>query len=95
MEGVYVVHEVTHLMTRVQILLPEDEDRALERLARRRGESKSSLVRRAVSLLFRLEAVQGEPLLGLIGQAGKAGERRGARDHDRILVHAARRQARR
>ena len=95
MEGVYVVQEVTHLMTRVQILLPEDEDRALERLARRRGESKSNLVRRAVSLLFRLEAVQGEPLLGLIGQAEKASERRGARDHDRILVHAARRQARR
>jgi Arc/MetJ-type ribon-helix-helix transcriptional regulator len=89
---VYVVLEVTHPMTRVQILLPEDEDRALERLARRRRESKSSLVRRAVSLLFRLEAVQGEPLLGLIGQAGKAGGRRGARDHDRILVRAARRQ---
>jgi len=95
MEGVYLVLEVTHLMTRVQILLPEDEDRALERMARRRGESKSSLVRRAVSLLFRIEAVQGEPLLGLIGQAAKAGERRGARDHDRILVRAARRQGKR
>jgi len=80
-----------HNMTRVQILLREDEDRALERLARLRGESKSKLVRRAVALLFRLEAAQGEPLLGLIGQAGKAG-RRGARDHDRILVRAAREQ---
>jgi predicted transcriptional regulator len=96
MEGVYLVLEVTHLMTRVQILLPEDEDRALEQLARRRGESKSSLVRRAVSLLFRLEtAHEGEPLLGLIGQAGNTGERRAARDHDRILVRAARRQGRR
>jgi predicted transcriptional regulator len=35
-------------MTRVQILLSEDEDRRLEELARARGESKSSLVRRAV-----------------------------------------------
>jgi len=89
------LYEVTHLMTRVQILLPEDEDRALERLARSRGESKSNLVRRAVALLFRLEADQGEPLLGLIGQAGKAGGRRGARDHDRILARAAREQSRR
>ena len=95
MEGVYVVVEVTHLVIRVQILLPEDEDRALERLARRRGESKSSLVRRAVTLLFRLESAQTEPLLGLIGQAGKAGGRHGARDHDRILVRAAREQGRR
>jgi hypothetical protein len=82
-------------MTRVQILLPEDEDRALERLARSRGESKSNLVRRAVALLFRLETDRGEPLLGLIGQAGKTGSRRGARDHDRILARAARKQKRR
>jgi hypothetical protein len=82
-------------MTRVQILLHADEDRALERLARRRGESKSNLVRRAVTLLFRLESAHAEPLLGLIGQAGKAGGRRAARDHDRILVHAAREQGKR
>ena len=79
-------------MTRVQILLPEEEDRALERLARKRGESKSNLVRRAVTLLFRLESAQTEPLLGLIGQAGNVGGRRAARDHDRILVRAARQQ---
>ena len=82
-------------MTRVQILLPDDQDRALERLARRRGESKSSIVRRAVDLLFHLEADQGEPLLGLIGQAGKAAERHGARDHDRILIRSSRGQGRR
>jgi len=82
-------------MTRVQILLPEDEDRALERLARRRGESKSNLVRRAVALLFRFESAPAEPLLGLIGQARKARERRAARDHDRILARAAREQGRR
>ena len=86
----YAPHRATHPMTRVQILLSEDEDRALERPARRRRESKSSLVRRAVALLFRLEAEDGEPLLGLIGQGGSAGGRRGARDHDRILARAAR-----
>ena len=78
-------------MTRVQILLREDEDRALERLARQRGESKSHLVRRAVTLLFRLESTEAEPLLGLIGQAGTGRGSRGARDHDRILASAARR----
>jgi hypothetical protein len=81
-------------MTRVQILLPEDEDRALERLARTRGESKSSLVRRAVALLFRVVAEEDEPLLRLIGQAGRVGTRHGARDHDRILARAARRRRR-
>ena len=82
-------------MTRVQILLSDDQDRALERVARKSRESKSSLVRRAVALLFRLEAEDGEPLLGLIGQGGSAGGRRGARDHDRILARAARQRARR
>ena len=82
-------------MTRVPILLREEEDRALERLARKRGESKSHLVRRAVTLLFRLEATEAEPLLGLIGQAGKGRESRGARDHDRILAGAARQRRRR
>lgn len=83
-------------MTRVQILLSEDEDRRLEWLARARGQSKSNLVRRAVGLLFGLETEEGEePLLGLIGQAGKTGQRHAARRHDRILVGARLRQRRR
>ena len=57
-------------MTRVQILLSADEDRRLERLAKTSRESKSSVVRRAVNLLFRLESEgDKEPLLRLIGQA--------------------------
>ena len=82
-------------MTRVQILLSDGEDRELERLAARRGESKSRLVRRAVNLLFRLESHDDEPLLQLIGQAGKVGESRAARNHDRILARAARSTGRR
>jgi hypothetical protein len=81
-------------MTRVQILLRDDEDRQLEALAQSRGESKSSLVRRAVELLLRLEAQEKEPLLTLAGQAGRAGNRHGARDHDAILAAARRRRAR-
>jgi len=77
-------------MTRVQILLPDDEDRELERLARRRGESKSSIVRRALAQLLRHEADEDDALLELIGQAGRCGEAHGARDHDRILADASR-----
>lgn len=80
-------------MTRVQILLTEDEDRRLEELAEARGESKSSLVRRAVDLLLQLEERNDEPLLALAGQAGRAGMRHGARDHDRVLAAAARRRS--
>jgi Arc/MetJ-type ribon-helix-helix transcriptional regulator len=79
-------------MTRVQILLGDNEDRELEAIAARRGESKSSLVRRAVELLLRLEAQDREPLLALAGQAGRAGIRHGARDHDRLLAAAAQRR---
>ena len=80
-------------MTRVQILLSDDEDRRLEKLARESGESKSSLVRRAVGLLFRVEAEKGEALLGLIGQAGRSGVRKVAQDHDRLLADAQLRSA--
>lgn len=77
-------------MTRVQVLLTEDEDRRLEELAEARGESKSSLVRRAVDLLLQLEERDDEPLLALAGQAGRASTRHGARDHDQLLAAAAR-----
>lgn len=80
-------------MTRVQVLLTEDEDRRLEELAEARGESKSSLVRRAVDLLLQLEEGDDEPLLALAGQAGRARTRHGARDHDQLLAAAARRRS--
>ena len=83
-------------MTRVQILLSADEDRRLERLAKTSRESKSSVVRRAVNLLFRLESEgDEEPLLRLIGQAGKAKTGDAARNHDRLLAEAGLRRPRR
>jgi predicted DNA-binding protein len=60
-------------MTRVRILLAEDQDSRLEKLAAERRVSKASLVREALELLFRTEAVEDEPLLALVGQAGRAG----------------------
>ena len=82
------------MMTRVQILLPEEQDRQLEMLARKRRESKASLVRRALTLLFRSEHVDAEPLLELIGHAGRAGQRQAGRSHDRVLAAAERRRNR-
>lgn len=84
----------THPMTRVQILLPVDQDRRLEQLAAKRRQSKASLVREALDLLFRTEVAQDEPLLDLIGQAGRAGRGDASRDHDRILTSAERRRNR-
>lgn len=79
-------------MTRIQILLPEDQDRRLEKLAARRRQSKASLVRQALDLLFQTESAQDEPLLQLIGQAGRAGRGDVSRHHDRILTEAGRRR---
>lgn len=78
-------------MTRVQILLSEEQDRRLERLAAERGQSKASLVRQALELLFRAEPAEDEPLMGLVGQAGSADRSDVAEAHDRILADASRR----
>ncbi len=77
-------------MTRVQILLPEDQDRRLEALAAKRRESKGKLIRRALDLMLVSESVEEEPLLSLIGQAGR-GRRPDVSDrHDQILAGAER-----
>ena len=74
------------MMTRVQILLSEDQDRRLEALATKRRESKGKLIRHALDLLLRAESEEEEPLLNLIGQAGR-GRRPDASDrHDQILA---------
>jgi predicted transcriptional regulator len=76
------------MMTRVQILLPEDQDRRLEALAAKRRESKGKLIRRALDLLLVAESAEEEPLLSLIGQAGR-GRRPDVSDtHDRVLAAA-------
>lgn len=74
------------MMTRVQILLPEDQDRRLEALAARRRESKGKLIRDALDLLLRAESEEEEPLLGLIGQAGCSRQPDISDRHDRILA---------
>jgi hypothetical protein len=83
-------------MTRVQILLSEDQDRRLERLARRLGTSKAMLVREGVDfVLERREAGSPDSLLDLVGQAGRIGRRSVSRDHDLYVVGAKRPRRRR
>ena len=82
-------------MTRVQILLTEEQDRRLERLAERLGTSKAALVREGVdSVLGRKEAESEEALLELVGQAGRAGKKDISVRHDAYLIRAERRRAR-
>jgi predicted DNA-binding protein len=82
-------------MTRVQILLSEEQDRRLEALARRLGASKSTLVREGVeSVLQRREAGTADALLELVGQAGRTGRRDVSRRHDAVLGEAKRKRAR-
>jgi hypothetical protein len=78
------------MMTRVQILLPEDQDRRLEALAAKRRESKGKLIRRALDLMLRTESVPDEPLLDLIGQAGRSRQPDASDSHDRILAGSER-----
>jgi hypothetical protein len=74
-------------MTRVQVLLTEEQDRKLEALARSLRRSKARLVREGVDLLLRRKIPSGsDPLLGLIGQAGKVGRPDISAAHDKYLL---------
>jgi hypothetical protein len=80
-------------MTRVQVLLTEEQDRRLEALARKCRVSKASLVRRGIDLLFKQGSTgDTEPLLKLIGQAGRSRIRDGSVKHDKYLVAIERRR---
>ena len=78
-------------MTRVQILLTEDQDRRLESLARRLRTSKASLVREGVeAVLHRRPAEAPDALMDLAGQAGRVGKKDISRRHDAYLVASKR-----
>jgi Arc/MetJ-type ribon-helix-helix transcriptional regulator len=82
-------------MTRVQVLLTEEQDRRLESLARRMRVSKAKLVRDGVDLvLHHVERGGADPLLSLIGQAGRAGRKGISAQHDAFLAAAERRRNR-
>ncbi|MBI4523191.1 MAG: ribbon-helix-helix domain-containing protein [Deltaproteobacteria bacterium] len=76
-------------MTRVQILLTEDQDRRLEAMARRLHTSKAKLVREGVEyVLARKQKKPSDPLLELVGQAGRVGRKDISRRHDAYLLAA-------
>lgn len=82
-------------MTRVQILLTEEQDRRLERLARRLRTSKARLVREGVDFVLQhRETRASDALLDLVGQAGRVGRKDVSRRHDAYLVAAERKDHR-
>jgi hypothetical protein len=82
-------------LTRVQILLTEEQDRKLETLARRLRTSKASLVRDGVEFVLQHRtAPTRDALLNLIGQAGRVGRKDIATRHDEYLTGTRRVRAR-
>jgi hypothetical protein len=74
-------------MTRVQVLLTEEQDRRLEQVARRRRVSKASLVRQGVDIILRSATERADDAIsGLVGQAGQVGRTDVARLHDAYLL---------
>lgn len=83
-------------MTRVQVLLTEEQDRKLEALAKTLRSSKARLVREGVDIVLRRRIPRGkDPLLGLIGQAGKVGRSDISTAHDEYLASVTLRRKRR
>lgn len=77
-------------MKRTQVYLPAQLSDALDRVARKRGTSRASLMRLAARRLLDQEQIGDEdPVRGLIG-LGNAGAGRVSEDHDRILAQHSR-----
>ena len=78
------------MMTRVQILLPEDQDRRLEALAAKRRESKGKLIRRALELLLRTESAVIAWWRLIRVSPGRSRRPDASDQHDRILAGSER-----
>lgn len=74
-------------MTRLQVSLTDEQHHRLAKLARQQKISKAKLVREGIELVLRQERSETpDPLLDLIGQAGRIGRRDVARRHDVYLT---------
>ena len=72
-------------MIRIQLHLTERQDRLLRELARRAGSTRADLIRRGIDRLLGEQEAASDPLLELIGAAGRSG-RSDLRDrHDEII----------
>ena len=73
-------------MTRIQVLLSEGQNEKLTHLAKRLKTAKSKLIREAVDIVLREKVPESsDPLLKLIGQAGKVGRFDISEHHDEFL----------
>jgi len=82
-------------MTRLQVLLTEEQDRRLEELAQKLKTSKASLVREGIELVLQQKRDRTpDPLLDLIGQAGRIGRSDVSRRHDEYLATMERKRNR-
>jgi hypothetical protein len=75
-------------MVRIQLHLNEAQDKALRAAARRRGETRAELIRRAIDVYLAQSGGQAEPLLDLIGAAGPHLRDDISENHDAILYGA-------
>ena len=73
-------------MTRIQVLLSDGQNEKLAYLAKKLKTTKSQLIREAVEIIFRQKVPESaDPLLDLVGQAGKAGRSDISSSHDEFL----------
>jgi hypothetical protein len=75
-------------MVRIQLHLNEAQDKALRAAARRRGETRAELIRRAIDVYLAQSGSEAEPLLDLIGAAGPHLRDDISEQHDAILYGA-------
>jgi hypothetical protein len=72
-------------MIRIQLHLTERQDRLLRALARRAGSTRAVLIRQGIDRLLGEQEASSDPLLELVGAAGKAGRPDLGQRHDDIV----------
>lgn len=71
-------------MRRTQISLPEEELRALQKVAAKRRVSMSSVARIAIKKEIEVEGLADEQMLRIVG-LGKGSNPRGSEEHDEAI----------
>lgn len=72
-------------MIRIQLHLPDHQDRRLRALARKKARTRAELIRQGIELVLRQDADAIDPLLELIGAAGPAARTDLSERHDDYL----------
>ncbi|MCL6561058.1 MAG: ribbon-helix-helix domain-containing protein [Firmicutes bacterium] len=71
-------------MVRKQTYISPDQDKALKRRAKKEGTTEAEIIRRAIDRYIREHEALKNPLLDIIGIAGK-GPADGSENHDRYI----------